>query len=504
MNVAFRVDASRDIGTGHFIRCLTLADALRTHGVTTRFVSARLPANLAALVERHGHVYRELAAVSGAPVCDGLHHSTWLPMGQAADAQAALAALSDVRWDWLVVDHYALDIRWETKLRAVTRHILAIDDLADRVHDCDALVDQNLYTNACMRYRDKVPAHCECLLGPRYALLRYEFHEGRQTVRKRSGSVRRILIALGGIDAENWTTSAIDAIVIAGLKNVSVDVVIGSMHPYLDVIKARCAAYGYACHIDARNMAELMAAADLAIGAGGSTSWERCCMGLPTLAISLALNQDDVVDGLARAGLVLAPKLGSDRARGIALQLSALVRNPMLLQTMSQNAWDAVDGEGVKRVLRALDCAGISIRLACPEDSKQIFEWRNDPSIRAVSRRQGIIQWPEHERWFGAALSSPVRHILVGERAGVPIGVVRFDIEGPVAEVSIFLRPDLDRSGLGAPLLCAAESWLKNHRSDVEAIGAEVMRGNERSRHLFEATGYDIDRVNYIKAMRRI
>jgi UDP-2,4-diacetamido-2,4,6-trideoxy-beta-L-altropyranose hydrolase len=165
--IAFRVDANSQIGTGHFMRCLTLAVALKQCGAQIRFVSRDLPTYL-----RDMFVARDLDLVSLSsaekekPTRD-LAHSHWLGASQAQDAKATIQALSDNSWDWLIVDHYALDVRWESTLRKSTKQIMVIDDLADRQHNCDVLLDQNLYRDMQTRYSDKVPAHCRLLLGPR-------------------------------------------------------------------------------------------------------------------------------------------------------------------------------------------------------------------------------------------------------------------------------------------------------------------------------------------------
>src|SRR5690606_32001299 len=193
MKVALRTDASMRIGTGHLMRCLTLADALRDAGARTRFVCRALPHGLREVVIGRGHELVELPSVCGstagggdgrgAPVASphtALEHADWLGTTQEEDAAATCDALDDgAVWDWLAVDHYAIDARWETRLRTAARRILAIDDLADRRHDCDALLDQNLHAGMHARYDGLVPDACVRLVGPRHALLRPEFAAAR-------------------------------------------------------------------------------------------------------------------------------------------------------------------------------------------------------------------------------------------------------------------------------------------------------------------------------------
>ena len=172
MNIAFRVDASTQIGTGHFMRCLTLADALKQHGAKIRFASRHMPEYLRDMLVVKGHEFMLLDSSPSDAISDGLSHANWLGTSQHADAQDTVQALSGQTWDWLIVDHYALDARWESALRQTAKNIFVIDDIADRQHDCDVLLDQNLYADMDSRYTGKVPAHCQLLLGPRYALLR--------------------------------------------------------------------------------------------------------------------------------------------------------------------------------------------------------------------------------------------------------------------------------------------------------------------------------------------
>jgi UDP-2,4-diacetamido-2,4,6-trideoxy-beta-L-altropyranose hydrolase len=205
----------------------------------------------------------------------------------------------------LVVDHYALDASWESILRQTVKNILVIDDIADRQHDCDILLDQNFYADMDMRYSGKVPEHCRLLLGPRYALLRDEFRQLHQQVKPRTGPVKRIFVFFGGVDIDNFTGRAIDALVDLDMNGFHVDVVIGAVHPYREQIQAACAEHRFTCYVQTNRMAELMAAADLAIGAGGSVTWERCCLGLPSIVLVLGENQSRGAIDLDAAGVAI-------------------------------------------------------------------------------------------------------------------------------------------------------------------------------------------------------
>lgn len=339
------------------MRCLTLADALKQRGVQTRFVSRYMPEHLHDMLDAKGHEFMPLNSGSDEIILDDLAHAHWLGASQLADAQDSVQALSDKTWDWLVVDHYALDVRWESVLRPIAKNILVIDDIADRQHDCDVLLDQNFYANMNNRYTDMVPAHCQLLLGPRYALLRKEFRQLREQVKPRKGPVERVLVFFGGVDTDNFTGRTIEALENTGIEGLHVDVVIGAQHPHREQIESACAKHQFDCHVQTNHMAELMAAADLAIGAGGSATWERCCLGLPALIVSLADNQTEIAKSLGLLGA--AQYIGSKDIASVAVIHKAildLLQNRNQVEVLSEKAYSIVDGLGVDRLCEVLGC----------------------------------------------------------------------------------------------------------------------------------------------------
>ena len=352
MKVLVRLDATVQIGTGHFMRCLTLAEGLVRQGAEVTFASRSLPEFSTAMLAALGMATVALPAVS-TPAGRNLAHAHWLGCSQEEDARAVIEARPGIVWDWLVVDHYGLDRTWETAMRAVARRIMVIDDLADRHHDCELLLDQNHYPDLETRYDGKVPPDCRLLLGPRFALLRREFQELRQRVGPRQGPVRRLLVFMGGVDGGNFTGRVIEA--LAGL-DVQVEVVIGAQHPARAAIERECRERNHVCHVQTERMAELMAAADLAVGGGGSASWERCCLGLPCVLVALAENQVNIAKSLAPLGagvyLGTADEADVGRLRRAVLELVADVER---FQRLSAQACDLVDGLGVERVCRLME-----------------------------------------------------------------------------------------------------------------------------------------------------
>lgn len=479
------------------MRCVTLADAIRRRKGVTRFVSRHVPDHLRQMVMQHGHEFVLLEGHNGSATPES-QYSEWLGTTERADAEGTRQALRGRPWDLLVVDHYALGVRWETALRDVATRILVIDDLAERAHECDLLLDQNdLSVDRCSDRR--LPAGCRLLLGPKYALLREEFQQLHEQVEARSGEVRRVLVFMGGMDAANHTAQAIRALNSAAVPDLEVDVVIGEQHPHRGQIESACAIRGYRCHVQIKGMAQLIATADLAIGSGGSAAWERCCLGLPTLTVCVADNQERLIESAAMSGLLYSARLRGNAVAALAHHLRALLDNPILLRTMSRNGLRTVDGRGTERVLRALGCSSVSIREATRADSAIILSWRNHPAVRAVSRNTDVIDEAVHQAWFEAVLANPDRVVLIGEAGGQAVGVARFDIAGGEARISIFLAPGLSGRGLGSELLFAAEEWLTRRRQDVRLVVAEVLGGNQASHALFQAGGYKSRSTVYVK-----
>jgi UDP-2,4-diacetamido-2,4,6-trideoxy-beta-L-altropyranose hydrolase len=352
--IAFRVDASNQIGTGHFMRCLTLADELKKHRAQIRFISRNLPRYLIEMLTEKGMEYLPLSIDDAKESLDELLHANWLGTSQARDAQATVEALANQLWDWIIVDHYALDERWESSVRESCKKLMVIDDLADRQHDCDVLLDQNYYSDMQTRYINKVPKHCRLLLGPGYALVRKEFRVLREKIKVRTGDVKKILVFFGGVDADNYTSLAIQALSELNSKQ-QVDIVIGSQHPNREEIQQACINHGFICHVQTTLMPELMAEADLAIGAGGSASWERCCLGLPALLVAMSENQINIVKSLDSIGACYY--LGEkDVVNSNSIQhiVNDFLVAPNEALSISQQAFSLVDGLGVNKVSEAL------------------------------------------------------------------------------------------------------------------------------------------------------
>jgi UDP-2,4-diacetamido-2,4,6-trideoxy-beta-L-altropyranose hydrolase len=333
MKIVFRADASRELGSGHVMRCLALAEELRHGGHQTFFLCRRLPGDMVKFIKSRG-----VAVV----IVDA--------DGYLEESIEAAQVLASIGVDWLVVDHYGLDARWELALRDGYGKIMVIDDVADRPHDCDLLLDQNLCQGMDTRYHGLVPPRTRLLLGPVYALLRPEFARARAGLRRREGALRHILVCFGGSDPGNETAKALEGIRQFGLEEITVDVVVGASNPHRDDIERLCEMEpGMVFHCQANNMAELMAKADMAIGGGGSSIWERCCLGLPSLSVILADNQI----GATLAASAYGATVNLGRAEGLSgkdYRQAIEAITPSMLLYMAQRSLELVDGRGCGRV----------------------------------------------------------------------------------------------------------------------------------------------------------
>ena len=371
MKVAFRADASLQMGSGHVMRCLTLADALKARGAQCHFISRAHPGHLLETIHQRGYKVNSLVA----PVLRAQEaikkivtkepdpqqepvHAAWLGSTWQADVQETAAVLASLQPDWLVVDHYALDQHWEEVLAPHYRKLMVIDDLADRHHCCDLLLDQNLGRQP-EHYAPLVTAQCQVLTGPQYALLRPEFAALRPySLQRRQArpALRQLLITMGGVDQPNATGQVLQALKTCALPaDCRITVVMGLTAPWLQNVRELAAQMPWPTEVvvNVNDMARRMADSDLAIGAAGSTSWERCCLGLPTLMVVLAENQQAGAQALEAAHA--ARLIGS--VSNIATQLPQAVReltDSKHQMRMSLAASSITNGQGVEKILKAM------------------------------------------------------------------------------------------------------------------------------------------------------
>lgn len=360
MKVVFRCDASIQIGIGHVMRCLTLADGLVEQGAECYFICREHTGHLLEVIRKHGHQTYSLSLKENVKELDEnnakLAHADWLGSTQSEDAQLCIELLQTLQPDWLVVDHYAIDIRWEKLLRPYCKKIMVIDDLADRSHDCEILLDQT-FGRDIKDYIEYVPKHCQLLCGSKYALLRPEFAQWRNysLKRRKDGRIEHFLISLGGVDKDNITTQILKGLQKSSLPECcKITVVMGSTAPWIESVKTQAEMLPWKVEVKTgvSNMAELMANSDLAVGAAGSTSWERCCLGLPTIMLVLAENQQQIALNLENVHAVYALHIESNLEPIIQKAITYFTMSPDILKKMSENASCILDGCGSTLVIK--------------------------------------------------------------------------------------------------------------------------------------------------------
>ena len=335
--VAIRTDASNKIGSGHVMRCLSLAEKLRDIGVTVEFITRNYPGDLNKQINVKGfHVHLLSNAVRIQLQHNSTEYKRWSDIEQKIDAKETIKMISDRRLDWLIVDHYLLDYVWEMELRPYSKKIMVIDDLADRNHDCDILLDQTFGRKE-SDYQKLILNKCVLLLGSENALLRSDFKKLRPlalSYRKGNNVVKNIIVSMGSMDTINITPKVLDSLSLVKWKVLpTVNVVLTSNAPYLEDIRRNVTKYDFTVNIrtDEINMAQLMLESDLAIGSGGTTSWERCCLALPTILIILANNQQKVGENLAEIGATITIQKNDMIEKNISNSIAMIINDKNLL-----------------------------------------------------------------------------------------------------------------------------------------------------------------------------
>ena len=360
MRVVIRVDSSIEMGIGHVMRCLTLAEALKENNKQVEFICREHEGNLIDFIQVKGfkvyslpisESFSEILQSTSLESKNILNHAHWLGGSQQQDADLCKVILKKVNPDWLIVDHYALDETWQIKLHGVYKKLMVIDDLADRKHQCDLLLDQT-YGRQVQNYQYLVPDSCNLLLGSKYSLLRPEFAKWREysLKRRKNPELKKLLITLGGADQNNVTGKILERLKSCDLRaDLEIMVIMGSIGPHLGDIQqqAKVSPYKIEVRSNISNMAEIMANADFAICASGSTTWERCCLGLPSIQIVLAQNQKLIAQLIHSEGAGLSIEV--DQLDQMNNQISHLMNH---MRSLISNSAKVTDGMGVAHVLR--------------------------------------------------------------------------------------------------------------------------------------------------------
>ncbi len=330
------------------MRCLSLADELKRWNMDVRFLCRAEAGNFSHVIERRGFQVTTLPA--------GLSQERELESVHKMLSHEGRPA------DWILIDHYGLDKYYESEIRKAAKQVMVIDDLADRPHDCDVLLDQNHHPGQ-NRYRQLIPETCVSLLGTDYALLRPQFREARQAMARQYETVSRLLVFMGGADLHNDTGKVLRAWQMLKRSDIVTDVIIGGCNPHAPAIQALAAQIPQVrCHGHVDNMAALMVQADIGVGAAGSTTWERCCVGLPGIVMIQAENQRAIAEHLETAGVVMNLGWSAQvNEQAIKHSLEQLLQDVNRRKEMSARGQHLVDGRGAVRVAEFLTHFGDTV-----------------------------------------------------------------------------------------------------------------------------------------------
>ncbi len=507
--VALRVDASAAMGTGHLRRCLSLAQALLEQGAELSLVTRRLDGVASQLLGAAPCpvVWLDAPApwTTTEPARDQPPHHAWAGVSQTRDAHETVVALRGAAPDWLVVDHYAFDAQWHDAVRqGLACRVLVIDDTADRALDADALLDHNWDADHRAKYAQRLRREPLWLAGPRFALLSSAYREAPRY--RFQSEMRSLGIFTGGTDPGGASARVLQVCRESGFRG-PIEVASTSANPQLAELRAACAASpATTLSLDAPDLAAFFARHDLQIGAGGGATWERCCIGAPTIGLVLAANQSVVVRALDQLGALRAARLDTDAGNQNLAPLSqvlpALLHDPLVRRALSERASTLVDGRGAERVALSLLRDSLSLRPGTAEDALQLHAWRNHPAVRAVSGNTDSIAFAAHRDWLQGVLAADDRWLFVAQVGRQSVGSIRFDrLASNRLEVSLYLDPDLQGLGLGTRLLTAGEHQMRDRLGTGFVVEASVVQGNTASQRLFEACGYHGGPLQYQKTV---
>lgn len=353
MKIAIRVDSSLLVGSGHLMRCLTLAEKIKSKiNAEIIFISRDLEKNINYMVEKQGFELHILPKIEINNKLIG--YEQWLTVTQQEDAEEVKEILQKQQVDLIIIDSYAIDYNWENIVRPCVKKIMIIDDLANRKHDCEILLDQNYYKNMHLRYENLLPVYCKKLLGPQNTILRKEFVQEKIKMRNINNlEVKRILVSFGGSDPSNETLKSMIALRNIERQNIKVDVVVGGSNNNKECIEKFCKENkNFFIHYQIDYMAKLMSLADISIGAGGITTLERCYMMLPSIVISLAENQNEICENFAEIGYIEYLGYYEDvGVEDIEKSLNKYILHPELLENFRKNIKDFVQDIDVKNII---------------------------------------------------------------------------------------------------------------------------------------------------------
>ncbi len=474
-SVLIRTDANTQIGIGHVMRCLALAQAWQAEGGRTIFVSHCESETLRQHVEAAGISFIALDT----------------PYPNSADIKRTLTLLREFETKWLVLDGYHFDPAYQEAVRKAGYRLLVIDDTAHwPEYHADILLNQNINAGGLSYLCDP---DTTLLLGTRYVLLRPEFLSWRSCARETRESGHRVLVTLGGGDPENVTLKVIQALQLVDVSGLEAKIVVGPANPNREILCRAVERSPINLQLlpALSDMPELMAWADLAVSGGGTTPWELVFMGVPSVVLVMAENQRVIAEELDKMGAVF--NLGWHEqvsSSHVAQAMTRLLLSAEARRRMASRGQDLVDGDGVDRVLMRAHGQRIRLRRVREEDRGLLWEWANDPSVRGVSFSSEPILWEQHLKWFQSKLNDPdcAFYIALNEE-DTPVGQVRYDVKDSRAIVSISLGSRFRGKGYGNEIIGLSSRKLFK-ALDARSIHSYVKAGNEASIKMFLEAGF--------------
>jgi UDP-2,4-diacetamido-2,4,6-trideoxy-beta-L-altropyranose hydrolase len=477
-SLVIRADASAQIGAGHLMRCLALAQAWKDTGGQVAFITACQSESLLQRLKEEGFDIHLLAR----------------PYPDAGDWEYTKNILAAYPNAWVVLDGYHFDEVYQQQVKELGHQLLVIDDMAHLKHYyADIILNQNLHAEQ-LQY--SCEPYTRLLLGTRYVLLRREFLAWKDCKREVPEVARRVLVTFGGSDPENHTLKVIQALQRVDVPGLEATVVIGADNPHADELEAAARQSRIPIQLvhDAQNMPELMAWADVAVSSAGSTVWELLFLGTPTLALILADNQCYIAEQVVELGV--GQRLGWARNisdKSLAKAITLLLKDFNLRAKISKDTRQIIDGLGSQRVISIIHdehVTRLALRQATAEDCSVVWEWANEPAVRAASFNSNPIKWDEHVDWFNTRLqNSSCLYYIVLNDMGLPIGQVRFDTKGDQAEINVSISSGFRGHGIGTKAIRTASEHLFCE-TQVTRINANIKLENTASVHAFAKAGY--------------
>jgi len=475
--ILFRADAGAQLGIGHLMRCLAIAQATKASGRTAIFLSDIQSPELRTRLQSEGFEMSRPYEQPGTP----------------EDAKATTDLARQVGADWIVADGYRFMEPFQERIKAAGSKLLLVDDYGHaHRYFADIILNQNIDApEDPYRHREM---GSKLLIGSKYVLLRREFVEWRKREIQETGDAERLLITMGGGDSANVSLKVWDAIQSIRGRALECKFVIGAANSNRQVLEAAVEKNGHKTTLcfNPSCMPELMAWAQMALTAAGCTLWELCFMGVPALTLVIAPNQERVAKPLADRCIVSSLGLADDVTPStIAKSVDSLLRDADRRNAMSSAGRSLIDGEGVERVLMHLDGRGLRLRKVRSSDCGILWTWANDPSVRSVSYNVDSIPWSSHVEWLNSKLVDPnVLFYVAVDQDDIPVGQLRYDIDGEVATVSISLDAQFRGRGYG-PTILKLGSRLLFRSSRVSQVHAKIKPGNENSVHAFCSAGFE-------------